>query len=65
MSTRIEIVSKDHPHFGERGDIKLTESGKVLLKPLFGKDMFEMVLDSCPHGIESCYVGREDVSLIP
>lgn len=50
---KVRITSKTHPHYGETGELTGTS-----IKP-FNKVLFEVKLDDCPHGTESCYISDD------
>lgn len=62
--TRVKIVSKTHPHTGEVGTIKVTEKGAVKIQTIGTKEMFEIILKDCPHGVSGCFVSKDDVQII-
>ena len=62
--TDVIITNKDHPHYGETGKIK-TVDGKVTIKNVLGKEMFEIELFACRHGVGGCFVSKNDIKLFP
>jgi regulator of RNase E activity RraA len=59
--TRVQIVNKDHPHFEEYGRF----TGKIITMR-FGlkKQMAEVALESCRHGVDACFVSKGDVKQV-
>lgn len=59
---RVQIVNRTHPHFEEYGRF----TGKVITMK-FGdrKQMAEVALEHCRHGVEGCFVSVGDVRQVP
>lgn len=54
---RVRIVSKDHPHYPETGEL----TGEII-RTVYKTDMAYLKLDACRHGTEGCYVGKGEVA---
>ena len=55
---RVKIVSPAHPHRGEYGRF----TGEVIRMRFHGGDKMALVkLESCRHGVDSCYVSPGDI----
>jgi hypothetical protein len=57
VQIRVQIVNPEHPHFLEHGQLTgeiVRLSGDTLLAKL--------KLDSCCHGVDSCFVGTKDIA---
>lgn len=54
---RVEIVDPDHPHAGERGELR---SKRTVMK---GRMML-VVLENCVHLTENCYVEKNQIKVI-
>lgn len=64
---RIKVLLKaGHPHADEIGFVEADESGKVTLAyPYKGASpMFEVKLQDCKHGVETCYAVQKDCVLL-
>ena len=60
---KVVIINANHPHAGEKAVIK-TENGNVIMKNILGKEKFEVELLDCKHGVNGCFVGKEEVRVI-
>ena len=56
---RVQIVDPTHPHFPEHG----TLTGRII-RMKFGdqREMAEMKLDHCQHGMDACFVSKGQVA---
>lgn len=64
---RIKVLLKaGHPHADEIGFVEANESGKVTLAYPSGGTlpMFEVKLENCKHGVETCYAVQKDCVLL-
>jgi len=52
------ITNQKHPHANEIGSL----TGKAING--FAGKMAEIKLNNCPHGIDKCFVKREDVQML-
>lgn len=58
---RVQIISRQHPHFEEYGRF----TGKIITMK-FGtrEDMAEVALENCRHGSDGCFVSKGEVKLV-
>lgn len=63
---RILIVDDKHPHVGETGYIPVVndEITFIALPGSNKADMFEIILDNCPHGTRGCFAKQSQVKLL-
>ena len=55
---RVQIVNREHPHFEEYGRF----TGKIITMRFgAGKQMAEVKLEHCRHGVDGCFVSPGDV----
>lgn len=67
MSKRLKVLLKSgHPHADEIGYIEVGEGDKVnFFYPSGGNEkLFSVILESCEHGVESCYAAQKDCVLL-
>jgi len=58
---RVQIVNRKHPHFEEYGRF----TGKIITMRFGdGKQMAEVELENCRHGVSSCFVSKGDVKQV-
>ena len=56
-TTRVRIVDKDHPHYGESGHL----TGTII--SVVGKRMAEMKIEHCRHGTDGCFISRGQIEI--
>lgn len=61
---KVVIFDRNHPHYSERGYLKINENGNIFIKKIGDVEMFEVELIDCPHGVKSCCVTKDVVRLI-
>lgn len=57
MRTKIRIIAKNHPHFGEYGEFTSSDEGTIAAYMVLGEKKIKVDLINCPHGVKSCFVG--------
>ena len=59
---KVRIIG-NHPNSGETGKI-LVIDGMIDVKDILGVDMYEVHLEQCPHGTDSCFATRDNLRIL-